>query len=326
MTLPERFKEPAHFTWGAFTDKGGHKIRYGSVQPSGVPKGTIVITTGFREMAEKYFEVVSDMTDRGFAVWIMDWHGQGGSDRYLLEHPQRMYSEGYGEHIETLHQFATGIVQKSDGPLILMAHSMGAHIGLRYLKEHEGTFDSAVFTSPMCDIFTPGFPRSVVHMLIKGAEMGKIMGDYVPMAKDWDENDPTFATNKVTSDPVRWDVHGEIYKAKPELKMGEATYAWVKHTLESIAVLNDENYLKSIRTPVLMGIAGKDQIVNKEASTRAARLMPNCTAVDVPAAKHELWMERDELRKPWLDRVTSFLESRLTAAPAPRKQDNGPKP
>jgi len=64
--LPARFEEPSGFIWGTFKDAGGAKIRYGALQPpstfGGEPKGTIVLTPGFREPIEKYFEVVRDMT------------------------------------------------------------------------------------------------------------------------------------------------------------------------------------------------------------------------------------------------------------------------
>ena len=110
--LPPKFQEPADFKWGTFTDAGGANIRYGSLQPKETPKGTIVLAPGFREPIEKYFEVMRDMTDRGFAVWMLDWHGQGGSDRFL-PNPQKMHSEGYDEHIVTLHQFTQKIVKKS---------------------------------------------------------------------------------------------------------------------------------------------------------------------------------------------------------------------
>ncbi len=327
--LPKRFEEPADFKWGTFTDAGGAKIRYGSLQPAGESKGTIVLTTGFREPIEKYFEVIRDMTDRGFSVWAMDWHGQGGSDRYLKDHPQRMYNEDYKEHIDTLHQFTNDIVKKSSGPLILMAHSMGANIGMRYLKEHDGVFDSAIMTSPMCDIKTPGFPRPVAQMLVKAARLGNFLGEYVPMAGDWNEKEHVFFTNKVTSDQARYDVIPEIYRMKPELKMGEATYGWVLQAFNSIDILHGVNYLQSIKTPILMGIAGNDDIVDSAASIRAAGLVSNCIRIDVPGAKHEIWMERDELRAPWLTRVSAFLEERLgQQAPSPKKpkENNIPRP
>lgn len=323
--LPARFEEPAGFKWGSFTDIGSAKIRYGSLQPTGEPKGTIVIAPGFREPIEKYFEVIRDLTDRGFVVWMMDWHGQGGSDRYFKGNPQKMYIENYSEHIATLHQFTNDIVKKSpkvgEGPLILLAHSMGAHIGLRYLKEHDGVFDSAILTSPMCEMKTRGYPRPVAVMLAKVAKAGHFLSRYVPKGHDWNEKtDAVFATNDLTSDPARFGVLAEIYKKKPELKMGEPTYGWVLRTFESIKVLHDADYLKAIKTPVLIGIAGNDHIVDKAATERACGLLPNCTRMDIPEAKHEIWMERDALRAPWLAKVGAFLEERLgQQKPAPKK-------
>jgi lysophospholipase len=258
----------------------------------------------------------------------MDWHGQGGSDRLLKDNPQKMHSNGYEEHIATLHQFATKIVPKSAGPLILSAHSMGAHIGLRYLKEHDGVFDSAVFSSPMCDILTPGYPRKVAEAMARAARMGRFLGRYVPKAGDWDEAIETvFETNKLTSDPVRHKVLAQIYKQKPELKAGDATFGWVMHTFKSVRILNDPNYLKSIKTPVLIGISGNDLLVDKTATERACGFIPNCTRIDFPTAKHELWMEHDAIRGPWLARVDDFLMDRVRKfAPQPKKSGDGPRP
>jgi lysophospholipase len=325
--LPENFKEPSGFQWGHFTNAQGANIRYGSLQPEGAPKGTMVIVTGLREPIEKYFEVVREMVAKGFAVWVMDWRGQGGSDRYLKDSPQKMHSEGYGEHIETLHQFAGTIVKKSAGPLILLAHSMGAHIGLRYLKEHEGVFDSAVLTAPMLDVSTGVLAKPLARQLVRFAKAGGILEKYMPGGGDWKEGRDPFQGNAKTTDPERYEVLHEIFKSKPELTMGDPTYGWVNHAFESIDILNDEAYLKAIKTPILMQVSGDEAIVDKTASERASKLIPNCTRVDMPTAKHEIWMERDELRNQWLAAATAFLEGRLKAPPpAPKKpnQNGGP--
>ncbi|MCE9507875.1 MAG: alpha/beta hydrolase [Alphaproteobacteria bacterium] len=327
--LPEKFKEPTGFQWGNFTNTQGANIRYGSLQPEGAPKGTLVIVTGLREPVEKYFEVVREMVAKGFAVWVMDWRGQGGSDRYLKDAPQKMHGAGYGEHIETLHQFAGTIVKKSAGPLILLAHSMGAHIGLRYLKEHEGVFDSAVLTAPMLDVSTGVLAKPLARKLVSFAKAGGILEKYMPGGGDWKEGRDPFQGNAKTTDPERYEVLHEIFKSKPELTMGDPTYGWVHHAFESIDILNDEAYLKAIKTPILMQISGDEAIVDKTASERAAALIPNCTRVDMPTAKHEIWMERDELRNQWLSAAGTFLEGRLKAPPpAPKKpnQNGGPLP
>lgn len=320
--LPPNFEEPVGFQWGNFTNAKGANIRYGSLQPVGVPKGTVVLVAGFGEPIEKYFEVMRELTDKGFAVWMMDWRGQGGSDRFLSENPQKMYSEGYSEHVETLYQFADKIVQKSPGPMILTAHSMGAHIGLRCLKEHEGTFDSAIVSAPMLNINTGSLARPVARQVAKFAKAGNYLEKYVPGGKDWDEKDPVFAASTTTSDPDRFRVITELYTAKPELRTGSPTYGWIYHTFESIDILNKEEYLKAINVPILMEISGNEVIVDKEAEERASKLLPHCTRVDIPDAKHEIWMERDALRNQWLVQVDAFLKEQLNNwTPSPKKPD-----
>jgi alpha-beta hydrolase superfamily lysophospholipase len=60
-----------------------------------------------------------------------------------------------------------------------------------------------------------------------------------------------------------------------------------------------------------MAIAGDDAIVESSASTRAGGLLPHCIPFDIPGAKHEIWMERDELRAPWMEKVSAFLRRRV---------------
>jgi len=67
--LPEKFEEPAGFQWGNFTNTKGAQIRYGSLQPEGAVKGTMVIVTGFRETIEKYFEVAREMAAKGAEIF-----------------------------------------------------------------------------------------------------------------------------------------------------------------------------------------------------------------------------------------------------------------
>jgi lysophospholipase len=327
--MPPAFEEPSGFQWGKFTNAKGADIRYGSLQPDGVPKGTMVVVTGFHETVEKYFEVAREMAAKGFAVWIMDWRGQGGSGRFSLDNPQKMHNEGYDEHIDTLHQFADKVVAKSSGPLILSAHSMGAHIGLRYLKEHDGVFDSALLTAPMFDFSSGGLPKPVARQIVKFAKAGNYLEKYVPGGGDWSEAAEVLANNKKTSDPERARVAAEIYKGNPALVMGDPTYGWVYHTFASIDILNDEAYLKSITTPLLVEVSGDDAVIDKAAGERALKLLPNCARVDIPGAKHEIWMEKDEFRKVWTEKVDGFLQERLKGpAPPPKKpkQNNAPRP
>src|SRR5579864_5598738 len=46
-------------------------------------RGTVAVFGGRGEFIEKYFELVGDLIARNFCVVVMDWRGQGGSDRPL---------------------------------------------------------------------------------------------------------------------------------------------------------------------------------------------------------------------------------------------------
>jgi len=327
--LPARFQEPAGFTTGHFKNTAGADIRYGSLQPQGEPKGTIIMAQGFQETTEMYFETMRDLTARGFAVWMLDWHGQGGSERFLKSHPQKMHNNGYDEHIATLDQFTKEIVKKSKGPLILMGHSMGGHITLRYLKEHPGVFDAAMVSSPMVDIQTPGFPKLAAKLLAKGADLFHALKCYIPGEQhNWDAKQEVIDTaEKLTSDPARAAIVPALYEAHPELKMGGTTFGWVLNTFKSIKILNDENYLKAIKTPLLMTIPGDERVVERSAELRASELIPNVTRVEIPGAKHDIWREADKYRNVWLANVDKFLAQviSLKNAPAAPKPKNGPK-
>lgn len=316
----DHYQQPDGFQWGHFKNSKGADIRYGHVAAKGESRGALIVLPGFRESIEKYFEVAREMTAEGLDVWVMDWRGQGGSERYIKDHPQKAHHEGYDEQIDTLRQFVDTVVSGSGKPLLMMAHSMGAHLGLRYLKEHPGKVDAAMLTAPMLDVSTGALPKKLARQMTKFAKAGGYLDKYIPGAGDWDEKKHAFKDNFVTSDPARYEAAFDITRKNDSLKIGEATYGWVYHTFQSIDVLNKEEYLKSIATPILMQISGDDKIVERAAQDRAVKLLQSCRVVELPEARHEIWSERDVLRRQWLDKVKDFIGERLKlAGPSPKK-------
>src|SRR5271166_4320073 len=61
----------------------GVRLRTARWAPVSTPRGTIAVLGGRGEFIEKYFEVAGELLSRDFAVAMMDWRGQGGSDRPL---------------------------------------------------------------------------------------------------------------------------------------------------------------------------------------------------------------------------------------------------
>jgi lysophospholipase len=301
---------PQGFIWGRFNNTANASIRYGHVKPEGETLGTLVILGGFREPAEKYFEVIRENVGQGFEVFTMDWRGQGGSDHYLPDEPMKSHHLGYDEQIATLHQFMqTIVVRDLSKPLVMVAHSMGAHIGLRYLNEHAGVFDAAILTAPMLNIGTDRKPpKPFVRLLSTLAVAAGCGTRYVPGGGPWSAAHESINMATKTSDAERGQVQNRAYLENPQLQMGDPTYGWVYHTFRSIKILNRTDYLKSINTPILMQISGDEHIVDRKAAERASRLLPQCKRVDFPTAKHEIWMERDELRTPWLQEINACFD------------------
>lgn len=325
MLKPDAFDTPPGFTFGHFKNAKGLDVRYGQAPcaPGVESKGTIVILPGFRENIEKYNEVMRDMQARGFDLFIMDWPGQGGSERLVKANPEKAHSDGYNQQVDTLQQFMDTIVTPAaKKPLVMLAHSMGAHLGLRYLNEQPGVFDSAMLSSPMIDIVTAGLPKPLARQMAKFAKAGNYLEKYIPGGTDWVEE--KFQGNNKTSDPERYQAYTDFVVANDFLKIGDPTYGWIYHTFSSIDVLADEDYLKNIKTPILMEITDHDKIVERAAQDRALKFLPDAKVVEIKGAKHEIWMERDELRDVWLQKVDEFLGERLklAATPAPKK----PKP
>jgi lysophospholipase len=78
--LGDRFLMPRDFVWGIFQTPDGAQLRWGHL-PVAKPRAHFVLVSGFGDFIEKQFETVRDLTDRGFAVWCLDWRGQGRSTR-----------------------------------------------------------------------------------------------------------------------------------------------------------------------------------------------------------------------------------------------------
>lgn len=311
--LEERFLAPAGWVWGTFVNADGAQIRYGRATPTVGATATVVLVPGAGEFGEKYFEATRDLLSRGFAVWQMDWRGQGGSERYY-DDPQRRGAAGYDRDGADLHQFVTEIVRPArDRAVILLAHSKGGHIALRYLHDYPATFDFAAMTAPMLNINTGGIPRPVAKGLTAFGNTVGLGRRYAPGQTPWAPEPETVEESDVSQDPVRFSVARTWEIRNPELRVGGYSYSWVANAYRSIKILNDEAYLVAIETPVLIATAGTDEVVDIPAQDRACGLMPACTQVQIPGAKHEIWMELDEYRNLWLAALDKFVAERSAA-------------
>ncbi|MBU0795707.1 MAG: alpha/beta hydrolase [Alphaproteobacteria bacterium] len=291
---------------GWLTAEDGIRLRY-AVFPVVKPRGTFLVLPGFTEFIEKYLEPVGELTQRGFQVVVLDWRGQGKSDRAL--------SDRHKGHVLHFDHFQADAVQLLDevaaplaagGPLYALGHSMGGHNLLRLLHDRPHQFRCAIAVAPMIDVWSGHFPpwasRYIARLLAKMAP-----NHYVPRTGPYDPETKRFVGNPLTSDPDRFERTKDLIRGDQELALGGPTWTWLKSAFDSMDMLSSPAYAAAIHTPVLLASAGRDRIVRSPAQHRLALHMPACTLVDFPDAQHEILLERDDIRQAFWQAVDAFL-------------------
>lgn len=306
--LDERFTAPSGWRTGEFVNLAtGHKIHYGTVSPD-TPRAHVVILPGLSEFTEKYYETARDLLSRGYAVWALDWAYQGRSSRFE-KHPMRRHSDGFDTDIEDLQKLIVDHVRPAtqQTPLVMIGHSMGGHIGLRYLIQHQGIFKTAAFTAPMLGINDlrkiPAFLQTLIFYAAS-----PFSTTYVPRGRDWHEGiRKSDGSDIFSSDPLRDSLHNHWCRAHPELQIGSPTWRWLYEAVKSCRTL--ESKLHKIETPLLMAYAGGEKIVDNDAIIHAGAILPHAELLELPGARHEIFMERDETRQHWFSAFDKLCQS-----------------
>lgn len=309
--MNKRFTQPDRWVWGDMTNADGARLRYGTLERHAAPAANLVIAAGLSEFAEKYFETARIFSRMGYNVYTMDWRGQGGSERYLRDRFKR-HSLGFDRDSRDLTQFVTTIVP-GNAPKVLLSHSMGALPALLALRDHPKLFRAAAMAAPLL-----GFERRPAKGLEPLLAMLPLKSRwaerYIPNGGPWQ---PRRAPGKInppqdfSSDPVRMHLHDEWMAGNPALQVGDPTYGWVLHAARAMMALRRRGALEAIKTPILIFTAGQEKIISNKAVFEAAARLPAACRRHIPAAGHEIWMERADLRRPALRESLNFFRANL---------------
>lgn len=294
-----------------FQTSDGLRIRWGYRPPPRSPtRGAVVLLNGRTEYLEKYAETADDLHRRGWAVYSLDWRGQGLSDR-LTANRLKGHVGRFCDYLDDLAQFVDLIADHGAArPLMLVAHSMGAHIGLRFMRERRHPFACAVLLSPMLDIELPAVPRRLLRGYVKAAVRLGFGQAFVPGGAVYAHKDRIFSENPLTSDPERFQRRVAEIAANPRLALGGVTYGWLNAAFNSIDRVAAPGFARGLALPLLIVRAAEDRIVSRWAQARFCRQAPDCRRVDIPGARHELLLETDACRRLlWqaFDRFTAAM-------------------
>lgn len=263
----------------------------------------IVISNGRVESYVKYKELIFDLYHHGYSIYALDHRGQGLSSR-TTTNPHNGHIDKFDTYIEDFACFIDVVVKpKQYQDLFLVGHSMGGAIGTLYMDKYPDTFKAAVFSAPMYGIKLPISKRFIRWLANQLDNKNAKKPNYILGGKDYHGDD--FAKNDLTKSQARYEDYRQLYQQRPELQLGSPTNHWL---VESIDVGDRAiSAAKTTKTPILILQADEDTIVDNFAQYHAVGGL--CELLNIPDARHEIFMEQDESRNFALEAMFKFLAS-----------------
>jgi lysophospholipase len=285
--------------------------------PEGTPRRAIcVVLNGHTEFLEKYQEVADELRARGFEVVSMDWRGQGASER--LSYGNRAGHIGnFEEYISDLAALMLQAVEPTQRslerrlPVIALAHSMGAHILLRYLHDHSRRFVCAVALAPMLEVRTGKYSPQMTRLITAFINLHKPSTRFVFGVEERDPLELKFEENAVTSDRARFERTQNLLKAQPFLRIFGPTFGWLGAAFRSMRRFKQKSFAEEITTPLLVFGAGRDRVVHVQAVRDFVKNLPNARYVEIEDAEHEILMENDSIRARFWAEFDAFIGEKL---------------
>jgi lysophospholipase len=291
---------------GTIRTPDGVELRFARFAPPAGRKGTLCLFHGRAEFIEKYFEVVNDARERGFAVATLDWRGQGLS-QHALRDKRKGHVRDFSDYEIDLETFMKEVVLPDcPPPFFALGHSMGACVLLRAAFRNRRWFDRIVLSAPMIELKLVSMPR-IARASITVSRLLGMSTSYVPGGGATAIASQPFAGNPLTSDPVRYARIGALIEAEPTLGLGSPTVAWTAAAFRAMSELADPAYPARIRQPILMIAAGQDVVVSLPAIEQFAIRLRAGAHLVVPGSRHEILMEQDRYRGQFWAAFDAFV-------------------
>lgn len=286
----------------SFTSADGTPLRadyYSDSSQPCPPRGVIVVVHGYCDHRGRYRHVAEHLVQHGYSVLVGDLRGHGESGG------ERGFVRRFGDYLDDLSAFLTEAkaqlaqamaANPSASPPrqpALVAHSMGALVGLAYVLAHPDAFRVLALSSPFMGVkqHVPAWKRAL-------GLTASLMHPTLRLPNGLSEND-------VSHDPQT----RQGYKTDP-LVTHDATARWFTETMATQADVRTR--AGRIRTPTLMLHAGDDRIVDAAASqavfSRIGASDKNLTFY--PGLYHEIFNELPADRQRVLNDLTTWLKDR----------------
>ncbi len=275
------------------------------------PRGSVIICPGRTEFIEKYFEVVGELQRRAFAVFVIDWRGQGLSGRELAN-AQKGHFDTFDDPVNDLASALKILASRLPRPHIVLAHSMGGAIALRALQTRRVEAEAAVFSAPMWGVAGMGPNAKRFARFVSAVGAGKM---YAPGVETKWKRETNYKRSSVTQDRERHARNNGLVAEDMRLALAGPTIGWAAAAANAVDGFAQKGALQHLRVPVLVLTAGKEQLVDNKQIGAVAQGLPLVQVLNVPGAKHEIMMELDEYRAEFWRAFDHFADQ--IAPPTP---------
>jgi lysophospholipase len=284
----------------------GVRIRVAIWRPDGTARGTVLMFPGRTEYIEKYGMLAETFAERGFATLIIDWRGQGLSDR-LLDDVRLGHVDVFSDYHRDI-AAAMRLARDVDlpRPFHMIGHSMGGGIGLRAVMEGLAV-QSCVFTGPMWGIYMSPALKPFGWALSHVAPMVG-MGSRLPPTTRYESYvlAQEFDGNSLTTDPEMYRLMQDQMKAHPELGIGGPTLVWLRESLMECRALSRR---ASPDIPCITFLGAGESIVDCDAVRSRMDRWPRGQLEVIDGARHEVLMETPEIRGHVFDRIEHLFNT-----------------
>lgn len=267
----------------------------------------VLILPGRTEYIEKYGLVVADLARAGWGALLVDWRGQGLSDR-LAPDPLLGHVRHFDDYQADLNTVLAVAATLAPGPMPWLAHSMGGCIAFRALVD--GARPPAVtLSAPMLGLAQPPLMRAGIRAMAGlGRGLRRDQGYLATTGPDFGLPSMSFETNNLTRDRAQFERMKRQIITHPALALGGPSLRWGGQALAECARLAQA---PSPAVPALIGLGQAERIVSPQAIRARAARWPEATLVDYPDTEHEILMSPAAVRDDFLARALALF-SRVT--------------
>lgn len=307
---------PAGWEDNRFRSGDGTELRWGQVRPdvaNGQPRATVLIVPGYTATLTMYGEQMQWLLDRNYHVMGVDLRGQGLSERYREDQPEKLWVDDFSIYSNDLADFVQSV--KPDGrPLIVIGNSFGGHVALRMAVDHADVADGLFLIAPAVKPKAGDMGYETAYRIMSMARLFGKAKRYVVGSDNWRPAHSDLSVAAIeycASNPDRLHARDVIFTRYPSERVGGPTNQWAAEFYESSLYLLNGPRLEQTDVPTVMVQAEIDTFVENDAIEQSCDRMPNCNVEMIPQTGHCLFQESDAVIDTIFDRLDRYVTAML---------------